>query len=767
MSVRAPDPVTPAVASPVDPLAVLGQALLALRTSSDVATTCAIAGSCATRALEGAEYRILRVDPRSGAIQALDETGAGVAYLPEARGPIEWVLQREMPRFIELPSGAGVGDAGLWSGPVEALAAVPLFGGGTLHGILVVAFASPRRFLAAEQSMLQSIGDLLALAMDRAELQKAASHERRRAESLEHRLHEDEEASSHLMSVVAHEIRSPLTAIKAYAEALLDSLSDPRAPRDRFLGIIGDECDRLALLVTDILELSRLEAGTRPLRLARFSLQDVVTETVEALAPLARAYRVAFDLDVESGMVIEADPDLMRRTLQNLISNAIRYSPAGGRVVFQARTAGAEWAGTVEDQGPTVPAQDLPRVFDRFYRARAGESGENARGLGLAIVRGIVELHGGQIWAESPESSGTRLCFTMPLRQLVPARARRIARELASRPDVVGLLEQTMELVATAAEAKIVSLAVVDPDHGDLVVRAARGLEDRQLVGRRTSMRSGVSGSVAAWGRPLLVRNIETDRRFQRLSNPQYATKSLLCVPLKVDGEVLGVFNVTNKESGQTFDDDDLTLVAALVDRVGHALERAWEHPGCDRVIEQACAAVRNIMRFRQDARLGDRDTIRLSKALGRELGLDDPELDLLGYVAGIHDVGMLPFLESVAAPGSLDPDRREWLTRHPEVSVEIIRPLEYMQRVKELILTHHERWDGAGYPLGLAGETIPLGSRILAVVDAYVSMIKDRPYRAPRLRDEALAELRLAAGTQFDPRVVDAFAAVLAREAA
>ena len=150
-------------------------------------------------------------------------------------------------------------------------------------------------------------------------------------------------------------------------------------------------------------------------------------------------------------------------------------------------------------------------------------------------------------------------------------------------------------------------------------------------------------------------------------------------------------------------------------------------------------------------------------QALGRELGLDDPELDLLGYVAGIHDVGMLPFLESVAAPGSLDPDRREWLTRHPEVSVEIIRPLEYMQRVKELILTHHERWDGAGYPLGLAGETIPLGSRILAVVDAYVSMIKDRPYRAAAARRRRSPSCVSPPAPSSIREVVDAFAAVLA----
>ena len=98
-------------------------------------------------------------------------------------------------------------------------------------------------------------------------------------------------------------------------------------------------------------------------------------------------------------------------------------------------------------------------------------------------------------------------------------------------------------------------------------------------------------------------------------------------------------------------------------------------------------------------------------------------------------------------------------------MSVEIIRPLEDMGAVRELILSHHERWDGSGYPQGIAGEEIPLGSRVLAVVDAWESMIAGRPYRPPRRRDDAIAELRREAGRQFDPAAVDALIRVLERE--
>jgi HD-GYP domain-containing protein (c-di-GMP phosphodiesterase class II) len=143
-----------------------------------------------------------------------------------------------------------------------------------------------------------------------------------------------------------------------------------------------------------------------------------------------------------------------------------------------------------------------------------------------------------------------------------------------------------------------------------------------------------------------------------------------------------------------------------------------------------------------------------------------DNDVDVIGYVASVHDVGMTRMPSSVSSSKPLDDAQRLELARHPEVSVEIMRPLEYLGSVRDLILGHHERWDGTGYPRGLKGEEIPLGSRILAVVDAYDSITRGRPYRTARTHDEAMTELRRECGRQFDPDVVDALEFVLAREA-
>jgi HD-GYP domain-containing protein (c-di-GMP phosphodiesterase class II) len=425
--------------------------------------------------------------------------------------------------------------------------------------------------------------------------------------------------------------------------------------------------------------------------------------------------------------------------------------------------------GTVEDQGPGIPAEDLPRVFERFFRGRQpGSQQVDGTGLGLAIARGIVELHGGRIWAESQTGAGSRFCFTLPRRQMASPAARRIARQIALRPDLRELFDQTAEMVAAAMDAEIVSLMVVDPDRGDLFIIASRGLEGQNLAERRITVRSGVAGSVAAWGKPVLVNNIETDRRFLRLNHPQYSTKSLLSVPLRVENEVLGVLNVNNKVSGAAFDEHDLALMVALVERVGSAVERTYAYPDSGRTVAEALEAVRSLTRLRRDYLLGTRSAVRLSRATARELGMTAAEVDTIGFAAAIHDVGMTRLHDRlIQAPRPLQEDERRQVARHPEMSVEIIRPLEDMGTVRDLILGHHERWDGTGYPRGVAGEDIPLGSRVLAAVDAFESMTAGRPYRPPRPRDEAIAELRRETGRQFDPRVVEALIRVIEREGA
>jgi HD-GYP domain-containing protein (c-di-GMP phosphodiesterase class II) len=136
----------------------------------------------------------------------------------------------------------------------------------------------------------------------------------------------------------------------------------------------------------------------------------------------------------------------------------------------------------------------------------------------------------------------------------------------------------------------------------------------------------------------------------------------------------------------------------------------------------------------------------------------------VLGFVARIHDIGMLTVGEDLlhSTRRWSQGERRE-VEGHPQAGVQLLRPIEFASKVNEIILGHHEHWDGRGYPRGLSREQIPLAARVLAVVDAFESMTTGRPYREPDSEEEAVAELRRCAGTQFDPRVVEEFSLLLA----
>ncbi len=753
---------------------LLAEAVLALRATNDLAVSWDLARQHLHEALGSAHACLLRVDRRSGALFLYEESGVETPYLAEHGGPVEWVMRNDRARFDETFAEDMSRETLLWHEPPVSLATLPLVAGSTAYGFLLVGFAQPHVFNPQERLLLQTMGDALALAIERVHLRRALEDERAQATGLERRLASSQEFSAGLLNLVATELRSPLASVKAYSESLEMVAPHAKSTRTRFLGVIHEECDRMATLLADVSDLSRIEGGECTLRLTATSLRELGRAALDRLSDSAHQRGVLLQLDADDTRV-EVDVDLMRRGIENLVHNAIEFSPLGGHVMLSLSGRSEDWTCVVQDEGPPLPDEDLASVFEHFHRARrepppgspAATRGPAASRLGLAIARGIIELHAGHLWVEQPpgvvggRTPGPRFCFNAPARQTASARARRVARQALGRSDLQPLFDAIVEMVGVTLESSLVSLVLVDPDRGDLFVAASTG-HGGAVKGRRTALRSGVAGAVAAWGHPLLVQDIETDRRFRRLNHPQYNTKSLLSVPLRVEGEVIGVVNANTKQSGEPFDEDDLGLLVMLTERVGSAIERACAYPDSERVVEDALEAVRTMTQLKREFALGGRRYVKRSRALARRLGLTPAETDVIGYVASIHDLGMVRLGPETSHANHLDEQQRRAVRAHPEVSVEILRPLEYLGLVRELVLAHHERWDGAGYPQGLAGDRIPIGARILAVVDAWESMTKSQPWRAAVSRQDAIEELRRESGRQFDAEVVEAFVKML-----
>ena len=232
--------------------------------------------------------------------------------------------------------------------------------------------------------------------------------------------HRSEERRKEFVANVSHELRTPLTNVRSYAETLRDSGGDiPRDTADNFLDIIINETDRMTHIVQDLLTLSRLDAGNTEMSCARFDFGSAIASVVRANALEAQHHGHALKLELAQTLpIIEGDRQRLEQVMMNILGNAIKYTPDGGRILVTAGTTeGHVWM-EVADNGIGIPEKDREHVFERFYRvdkARSRESG--GTGLGLSIAKEIVERHQGTIRLTRHEGPGTTVRLTLPLRQ--------------------------------------------------------------------------------------------------------------------------------------------------------------------------------------------------------------------------------------------------------------------------------------------------------------------------------------------------------------
>lgn len=230
-------------------------------------------------------------------------------------------------------------------------------------------------------------------------------------------LKEIEERQADFVANASHELSTPLTSIKGFAETLLDgALRDPEASV-RFVTIIHEEAERMNRLVKDLLQLARLSAADyrRQVTVAPTPVNDVARTVIDQLQPQWRAKPLAVRLEAAEPLAVLATQDWLTQILLNLLDNAIKFTPPGGTVTVACERAGDQVAIRVKDTGPGIPAADLPFIFDRFYRidrSRVRESG--GTGLGLAIVKFLIETLGGKVEASSIPGLGTTFTVTLP-----------------------------------------------------------------------------------------------------------------------------------------------------------------------------------------------------------------------------------------------------------------------------------------------------------------------------------------------------------------
>jgi two-component system phosphate regulon sensor histidine kinase PhoR len=217
---------------------------------------------------------------------------------------------------------------------------------------------------------------------------------------------------------LAHELRTPIANVRLLAETLGREEGQATLPERmrRSVASLDVESGHLAQMVNELLDLSRIEQGKARVEVEDVSLAPIAAETIERLRLFAERQGVTLANEVPAGVpLVRADPERVGQVLMNLLHNAVKFSPSGGRVVVSAGEADGAVVVRVRDEGVGIPSAELARVFERFYKVdRARSRGKGGTGLGLAIARHVVEAHGGRIWVDSEEGAGSTFSFTIP-----------------------------------------------------------------------------------------------------------------------------------------------------------------------------------------------------------------------------------------------------------------------------------------------------------------------------------------------------------------
>lgn len=310
---------------------------------------------------------------------------------------------RQDPRFAE-PETATLAQLG-----VVAVAATPIRVGGQLAGALVLSqIDRAREWTADDVRLIEAVAQELRVAITAAE-----AFERQRAAVVE--LERLNRAKSDFVSIVSHEFRTPLTGIQGFSEMMQSddlTLDEMR----EYAGDINKDAHRLNRMITEMLDLDKMEQGRMKLHREPLDLNAIVSESVDRLRPNAPQHPVSLRLDPLIGEM-SGDRDKLTQVMANLLNNAVKYSPNGGEIVVSTRVEGNTAHVVVRDHGMGIPKEALAAIFERYGRVESPATRHiQGTGLGLPIVRQIVQLHGGTVWAESSVGEGSLFHVTLPLR---------------------------------------------------------------------------------------------------------------------------------------------------------------------------------------------------------------------------------------------------------------------------------------------------------------------------------------------------------------
>lgn len=337
-----------------------------------------------------------------------------------------------------------------------------------------------------------------------------------------------------------------------------------------------------------------------------------------------------------------------------------------------------------------------------------------------------------------------------------------VSKSMGSTPRLTQMLEQVIQLTQDTLNADAASILLFKDHSDDLYFAAISGPVDEELKQMNVSSKSGIAGQVLRTGKPMIVNDVDRSVVFQKTIDETtgFRTRSMVCAPLIVNGRTLGVIEVLNKNDGSDFGAPDLEVVATVANEAAMAIENTTLHQTVLDAYKTTIAALAAAIDAKDPYTRGHSTRVmEYTLSAAATLPFSPEEMETLEYAGILHDVGKIAIDSSILTkPGGLTSEEWNKVREHPAVGAGILQEIPFLKDASELVLCHHERYDGKGYPRGIKGKDIPLGARLLAVADSFDSMTTDRSYQTAKTVEKAMEELVECSGSQFCPVAVEAF---------
>ena len=615
-----------------------------------------------------------------------------------------------------------------------------------------------------------------------------------------------DELKTQFFANVNHELRTPLTLMLAPLKAILEGRMGKITPTlQDTLETMQRNGYKLLKLINNLLDLSKLEEGKMRLKVKTLDLVEFIPPLLSSVKPLADQKQLRLYYQHPPHPVpLTLDPDQFEKVVLNLLSNALKFTPKGGKITIYVEDRDRTATMTVEDTGIGIPADMLETIFDRFSQVDGSKSrAQEGTGIGLALAREIVLVHQGTIHAESELGRGSR--FVVELRK-GEAHFDEEVLDRRSEDLPIGLRRRltdteeprVQDIVTDYHRLQLVDLEKVDitggrVDQAKIHDALVLCIDDNPEVLKLMKMLLADEFDLE------LMTSAEQGLRFLREKNPD-----LVLCDVMMPGMDGHAFCRTVK-SDESLKHIPIILVTA---RSGAEMLNEGLQAGADDYISKPFdstelkARIRALLRIREmeaelalvnrNLKMRTSDLVEQQKSLflstvkslasaidakdeytrhhstrvtdftlkvAAKMGFSGKELEELELAAVLHDVGKIAVPESILnKPGRLTEEEFKQIKEHPVRGEAILSPVIELKEIGRIVRAHHERYDGTGYPDRLKGREIPLGARIMAIADTYDSITSERPYRKAASHRYAVKEIINCSGSQFDPEVVENF---------